>query len=238
MLTGEAAVTLGAEGEGMVAGDLVNTASRVQSAAEPGTVLVGDAPAARSDAAVAYEDAGTHELKGKAEPVQLWRALRVIANRGGEGRAAGLEPPFVGRDRELRLVKELFHAAAEERKAHLLVGRGVAGIGKSRLAWEFEKYVDGLVANVWWHKGRCLAYGDAIAYWALAEMVRMRARITEDEPADSATAKLAGAVEQFVTDPEERAFVEPRLQQLLGLTIASLPTARTSSPAGGCSSSG
>ncbi len=190
VLTGEAAVTIGAEGEGMVAGDLVNTASRVQSAAEPGTVLVGDSTRRASDAAIAYEDGGIHEVKGKTEPLQLWRALRVIANRGGEGRSAGLEPPFVGRDRELRLVKELFHASAEEEKAHLLSVVGVAGIGKSRLAWEFEKYIDGLVASVWWHKGRCLAYGDAIAYWALAEMVRMRARIGEDEPADSAQAKL------------------------------------------------
>jgi class 3 adenylate cyclase/predicted ATPase len=218
VLTGEAAVTLGAEGEGMVAGDLVNTASRIQSAAEPGTVLVGDSTRRACDAAIAYENGGLHELKGKAEPLQLWRALRVIANRGGEGRAAGLEPPFVGRDRELRLVKELFHATAEEEKAHLLSVVGVAGIGKSRLAWEFEKYADGLVANVWWHKGRCLAYGDAIAFWALAEMVRMRARISEDEAASSARTKLADAVGQFVTDPEERAFVEPRLQQLLGLT--------------------
>jgi class 3 adenylate cyclase/tetratricopeptide (TPR) repeat protein len=218
VLTGEAAVTLGAEGEGMVAGDLVNTASRIQSAAEPGTVLVGDATRRASGAAIAYEDAGTHDLKGKTEALQLWRALRVIANRGGEGRAAGLEPPFVGRDRELRLVKELFHATAEEGKAHILSVVGIAGIGKSRLAWEFEKYLDGLVANVWWHKGRCLAYGDAIAYWSLAEMVRMRARISEEEPADSAQAKLHTAVEEMVDDPEERAFVEPRLQQLLGLS--------------------
>jgi class 3 adenylate cyclase/tetratricopeptide (TPR) repeat protein len=218
VLTGEAAVTLGAAGEGMVAGDLVNTASRIQSAADPGTVLVGDSTRRASDAAIAYEDAGAHELKGKTEALQLWRALRVIANRGGEGRAAGLEPPFVGRDRELRLVKELFHATAEEGKAQLLSVVGIAGIGKSRLAWEFEKYLDGLVANVWWHKGRCLAYGDAIAYWALAEMVRMRARISEDEPADSAQAKLRASVEEMVDDPEERAIVEPRLQQLLGLT--------------------
>ena len=74
VLTGEAAVTLGAEGEGMVAGDLVNTAARIQSAAEPGTVLVGDATRRASEAAIAYEDAGAHELKGKSEPVQLWRA--------------------------------------------------------------------------------------------------------------------------------------------------------------------
>src|SRR4051794_40069981 len=200
VLTGEAAVTLGAEGEGMVAGDLVNTASRVQSAAEPGTVLVGDSTRRASDAAIAYEDVGTHELKGKSEPIQLWRALRVIANRGGEGKSVGLEPPFVGRDRELRLVKELFHGAAEEEKAHLLSVVGIAGIGKSRLAWEFEKYVDGLVQNVWWHKGRCLAYGDAIAFWALAEMVRMRARMSEDEPAGSALAKLTAVVEEMVAD--------------------------------------
>src|SRR5207302_5114733 len=79
VLTGEAAVTLGATGEGMVAGDLVNTASRVQSAAEPGTVLVGETTKRASEAAVAYEDAGVHELKGKAEPVPLFHALRVTA---------------------------------------------------------------------------------------------------------------------------------------------------------------
>jgi class 3 adenylate cyclase/predicted ATPase len=223
VLTGEAAVTLGAEGQGMVAGDLVNTASRVQAAAEPGTVLVGESTRRASEAAIAYEDAGVHELKGKAEPLNLWRALRVIANRGGEGRAAGLEPPFVGRDRELRLAKDLFHSTAEEGKAHLLSVAGVPGIGKSRLAWEFEKYLDGLVENVWWHKGRCLAYGDAIAYWALAEMLRMRARITEDEAAGSAAAKLRTVVEDVVPDPDERAFVEPRLQHLLGLTDRTAP---------------
>jgi predicted ATPase/class 3 adenylate cyclase len=223
VLTGEAAVTIGAEGEGMVAGDLVNTASRIQSAAEPGTVLVGDVTRRASEAAIVYEDSGAHELKGKSEPLQLWRALRVIANRGGEGRAAGLEPPFVGRDRELRLVKELFHATAEEGKAHLLSVVGVPGIGKSRLAWEFEKYLDGLIDNIWWHKGRCLAYGDAIAYWALAEMVRMRARIAEDEPAESASAKLRAVVEDFLTDPSEREFVEPRLMHLLGLAERSAP---------------
>jgi phosphopantothenoylcysteine decarboxylase/phosphopantothenate--cysteine ligase len=96
VLTAEAAVTLGAEGQGMVAGDLVNTASRVQSAAEPGTVLVGEATRRASEAAIAYADAGTHELKGKAEPVQLWQALRVTAGRAGALKSAGPEPPFVG----------------------------------------------------------------------------------------------------------------------------------------------
>ena len=218
VLTGEAAVTLGAEGQGMVAGDLVNTASRIQSAAEPGTVLVGEATRRAAEAAVAFEAAGTHALKGKAETVTLWQAMRVVAARGGEGRSAGLEAPFVGRDRELRLAKDVFHATAEEGHSHLLSVVGVAGIGKSRLAWEFEKYVDGLVEQAWWHRGRCLAYGEGVAYWALAEMIRMRARISEDERADEALAKLAAVLEGIVPDADERAFVEPRLRHLLGLT--------------------
>ena len=86
VLSGEAAVTLGAQGQGMVAGDLVNTASRIQSSAEPGSVLVGETTKRASEAAVAYDDAGEHTLKGKAEPVQLWRALRVVA--GARGRSA------------------------------------------------------------------------------------------------------------------------------------------------------
>jgi class 3 adenylate cyclase/tetratricopeptide (TPR) repeat protein len=217
VLTGEAAVTIGAEGQGMVAGDLVNTASRIQSAGEPGTVLVGETTKRAAEAAIVFEDAGTHTLKGKAEPTQLWQAVRVIALRGGSVRSAGLEPPFVGRDRELRLVKELFHASAEDRRAHLVSVVGIGGIGKSRLAWEFEKYIDGLAGDVWWHSGRCLAYGDGVAFWALAEMIRGRARIVEDEEATSARAKLQAAIEEHLTDPQERRFVEPRLAHLLGL---------------------
>ena len=142
----------------------------------------------------------------------------MVAARKGEGRSVGLEPPFVGRDRELRLVKELFHGTADDGRAHLLSIVGTPGMGKSRISWEFEKYIDGVLETVWWHRGRCLAYGEGVAYWALAEMVRMRARIAEDEPAEESLPKLASVLEEIVTDPEERAFVEPRLQHLLGLT--------------------
>ena len=217
VLTGEAAVTLGAEGQGMVAGDLVNTAARIQSAADPSTVLVGEATKRASEAAIAYAAAGEHELKGKTERVALWRALRVTAGRGGALRSAGLEPPFVGRDRELRLVKELFHATIDERRAQLVSVTGIAGIGKSRLGWEFFKYMDGVQEGVWWHRGRCLAYGEGVAFWALAEMVRMRAGIIEGEGLDSAAAKLASSVAKFVADEEECAYVEPRMLHLLGL---------------------
>jgi class 3 adenylate cyclase/tetratricopeptide (TPR) repeat protein len=216
-LTGEAAVNLAAEGEGMVAGDLVNTAARIQSAAAPGTVLVGETTRRATAAAIAYEPAGDHELKGKAEPVPLFRALRVTSIRGGARASRELEPPFVGRARELRLVKEHFHGAAEERKAHLVSVVGVAGIGKSRLAWEFEKYLDGVADEVLWHRGRCLAYGDGVAYWALAEMVRMRALIAEEDAPENALAKLRSMLEERIPDVDERAWLEPRLAHLLGL---------------------
>lgn len=223
VLTGEAAVSVGALGEGMVAGDLVNTASRIQAEAEPGTVLVGDATRRASEAAIAYEEVGFRSLKGKTEPHRLHRALRVIAARRGEGRSTGLEPPFVGRAREFALVKDLFHACAEERRARLVSIVGVAGIGKSRLSWEFEKYVDGLADSVFWHRGRCLAYGDGVAYWALAEMVRMRARIAEDDPPEVALARLRESLAALVSSPEERDFLEPRLAHLLGLAVRSAP---------------
>ncbi len=220
VLTGEAAVTIGAEGEGMVAGDLVNTAARIQSAAEPGTVLVGEVTRRATEQAVVYESAGTHELKGKSEPLVLWRALRVVSGVGGRLKSAGLEAPFVGRDRELKLIKDLFHGCAQQRRAHLVSVTGIAGIGKSRLAWEFYKYFDGIVDRVWWHRGRCLAYGEGVAYWALADMIRMRCRIGEDEQQESAREKLAATLQEHVPDAEERAFVEPRLAHLLGLEAA------------------
>ena len=214
--TGEAAVTLHAEGQGMVAGDLVNTAARVQSAAAPGTVFVTDGTRRASEAAVVYDDGGTHDLKGKAEPLHLSRAVRVIAGRMGALRSAGLESPFVGRDREFRLVKDLFHATADERRAHLLSVHGIAGIGKSRIAWEFEKYVDGVVDDVYWHRGRCIPYGEGVSFWALAEMVRMRVGIAEEEDPSAGASKLADALATWVPDEEERRYIGPRLAALLG----------------------
>ena len=126
----------------------------------------------------------------------------MTAGRAGTLKGEGLEAPFVGRDRELRLVKELFHTSAEEKKAHLVSVVGMAGIGKSRLSWEFEKYIDGVIDDVWWHRGRCLAYGDGVAYWALAEMVRMRCEISEEEEPASAREKLRATLAEHISDPD------------------------------------
>ena len=223
VLTGEAAVSFGVEGQGMVAGDLVNTASRIQALADPGVVLVGSATRRATEAAIAYEDAGTHLVKGRTEPIAVFRADRVIATRRGEARSVGLEAPFVGRDRDFHLVKELFHASADEGRSRLVSIMGVAGVGKSRLSWEFEKYLDGLADDVLWHRGRCLAYGEGVAYWALGEMVRVRARILEDDAPEIARAKLLETLETRIPLAADREFLEPRLAHLIGLADRTAP---------------
>ena len=217
VVTGEVAVTLGAVGEGMVAGDAVNTASRVQVAAQPGQVLTDETTHRLTSSAIGFADAGIHQLKGKAEPQQLWRATRVLSAVGGSQRVDGLEAPLTGRDAELRTIRELFHAAAERRVPRLVLVAGPAGVGKSRLGWEFEKYADGLAADMWWHRGRCLSYGEGVAFWGLAEIVRQRLGIAEDDPADVASAKLAAGLDRFVPDPAERDYIGVRLSRLLGV---------------------
>ena len=220
VVTGEVAVSLGAVGEGMVAGDAVNTAARVQAAAEPGSVLVDGATQRLAGSAVGFADAGEHALKGKAEPARLWRATRVLSAVGGAQRVDGLEAPLTGRDAELRTVRELFHAAADRRVPRLVLVSGPAGVGKSRLGWEFEKYADGLAAELWWHRGRCLSYGEGVAFWALAEMVRQRLGIAEEDASEAAAGKLAAGLDRFITDQGERAYAGVRLGRLLGVAAA------------------
>jgi class 3 adenylate cyclase len=220
VVTGEVAVTLGATNEGMVAGDAVNTAARVQAAARPASVLVDGATRRLAEGGVGFADAGGHALKGKAEPQRLWQATRVLAGMGGSQRVDGLEAPLTGREAELRTVRELFHAAAERRVPRLVVVSGPAGVGKSRLGWEFRNYTDGLAETIWWHRGRCLSYGEEVAFWALAEMVRQRLGIAEEDPAEVAGELLVAGLDKFVADPAERAYVGARLGRLLGVAFA------------------
>src|SRR3984957_18300937 len=220
VVTGEVAVTIGKVSEGMVLGDTVNSASRVQSVAEPGSVFVDESTWRAASSAIAFEEVGSLELKGKSVTVNAWRALRVVAQRKGLGRAERLEPPFVGREEEIRLIKELLHATAREKRARLVSVTGIPGIGKSRLAWEFLKYVDGLADTVYWHEGRSRAYGEGITFGALGEMVRMRAGILEVEDAASSLEKLHACLSDFVEDEEERQWILPHLEHLLGLAEA------------------
>ena len=216
VLTGEASVTIGATNQGMVAGDLVNTASRLQSVAPPGTVLVGESTHRAASAAIAFEPAGDQMLKGKQAPVAAWRALRVVSERGGRNRAETLEAPFVGRQDELRLLKDLLHATEREKRLRVVSIIGPAGIGKSRLSWELLKYIDGLAENVYWHSGRSPAYGEGITFWALGEMIRERAGLAELDDEQTTRAKVKEMLAQWVPDESEREWIGPALLTLLG----------------------
>ena len=214
--TGEAAVGPNDDRMGFVTGDLVNTASRLQSIADAGTVLVGDSTQQAAHRSIAFEAVGPQSLKGKALPVAAWQATRVLSERAGRGKVESLEPPFVGRANELRLLKDLIDAVGTESRARLVSLVGEAGIGKSRLVWEFEKYIDGLVDNIYWHAGRSPAYGEGVTFWAISEMVKGRAGIAEGDEDATVARRLDEALETYVSDPGDRAWMRPRLAAVLG----------------------
>ncbi len=217
VLTGEAAVAMDADGQGMVTGDMVNTAARLQSAAPPGGVLVGEATRIAAEPAIAFSAAGDQVLKGKAAPVAAWLAVRVVGERGGARRPDAIEPPFVGRADELRFLKEQFLATGREQRARLVSLVGQAGIGKSRIAWELEKYLDGVVETVWWHRGRSPSYGEGVTFWALGEMLRRRAGLAEGDDEQTTRQAVAAMLAQHIADETERAWIEPRILFLLAI---------------------
>jgi class 3 adenylate cyclase/tetratricopeptide (TPR) repeat protein len=217
VLTGEAAVSIGAADEAMVTGDIVNLASRLQSAADPGTVVVGELTVRASESSIAYEPLGELEVKGRSEPLPAWRATQVLGGRRGSRRSPATEAPFVGRAAELRALREALRAVGDERRARFVEVVGQAGIGKSRLAWELEKHADGIVESVYWHSGRSPSYGDGVAYWALGEMVRGRAGIAETDGPGEAEARLSSMLDQYVDDVDDRRWIAPHLRALFGL---------------------
>ncbi len=192
--------------------------------------------------AISFQDEGEHTLKGKAEPQHLWRAVRVVSNVGGAQRVDGLEAPLIGRGAEMRSIRELFHASVERRQSRLVLVSGPAGVGKSRIGWEFEKYTDGLAETMRWHRGRCLSYGEGLVFWALAEIIRQRLGIAEEDPPEVAAVKLTSGLERYVPDVDDRAFIGTRHRTPAGrarrrATRARRCRARTCSPAGVGSSS-
>jgi class 3 adenylate cyclase len=215
--SGSTSVGPGGNDKGLVVGDLVNTASRLQSIADPGTVFVGSATQTVTNRAIDYEPMGERSVKGKVEGVEAWRALRVAGLVGGKAEGELRNPPFVGRGREMRFLKDQLMAVESEQRARLVSIVGEGGIGKTRLAEEFKNHLDGFTADIYWHQGRSPSYHDGVTFWALGEMVRRRAGIVEGEEPARARTRLRTCVAEFVPGAEDRRWIEPRLEGLLGL---------------------
>ena len=212
--TGPAVVSLGAhpeEGEGIVAGDVVNTAARIQSSAPVNAVAVLGETYRQTVRVITYEPLEPVAVKGKREAVALYRAVEARA-RFGADLILAQDSPFVGRDVEKTLLEGLFDRCARDSAVQLVTLVGEPGVGKSRLCAELLRYVDERTELTAWRQGRCLPYGDGITFWALGEIVKAHAGIFESDSVDAAVAKL----EHVLADDVERDWLEARLLPLLG----------------------
>ncbi len=199
--TGEAVVSITsgpATGEALATGDVVNTAARLQSSAATGSLVVGEETYKLTRNAITYVALPSVDAKGKEEPVRAWLAVAPAL-----ARPARSEAPMVGRDRELALLTSIWDGAVGDRHPHLITLVGPPGIGKSRLQREFSRRVQARGAAV--ARGRCLPYGERAAYGAFTQLVRGIADIYENDPPDSARAKLSAAIEKLLpaTEVEE-----------------------------------
>jgi class 3 adenylate cyclase/tetratricopeptide (TPR) repeat protein len=217
--TGEALVTLGARperGEGMAAGDVVNTAARLQSAAPVDGILVDEATYRATEREIDYREHAHVDAKGKSETVRVWEAVGARARFGVDVRQGG-GSALVGRERELRLLTDAFERTRDERSLQLVTLIGTPGIGKSRLVYELFGFVDSVPELVTWRQGRSLPYGDGVTFWALAEMLKAEAAILETDTEQQTAAKVAAMVDELVPDEQEARWVERHVRPLVGL---------------------
>ena len=215
--TGEALISLGARptaGEGMAAGDVVNTAARMQAAAPINGILVGETTYRATANDIDYVAADPIAAKGKTEPVRVWQAVEPRSRVSTEAVSTGT--PLVGRRREVDQLIDAFERARQEHATALVTVVGVPGIGKSRLVAELYAHVESLSDFVYWRHGRSLPYGEGVTFWALGEMVKAQAGILESDAPEEVERKLHETVLQSVAASEQR-WVETKLRPLLGI---------------------
>jgi class 3 adenylate cyclase/tetratricopeptide (TPR) repeat protein len=229
--TGEALVALEARpesGEGMVSGDVINTAARLQAAAPPGAVLVGELTFRGTERMIRYDDHTAVAAKGKAAPVPAWLAVEPRSSFGIEDVSVG-RVPLVGREREVALLADALARVRRDERSQLITLAGVPGIGKSRLVQELRDLVEADPELIVWRRGRSLPYGEGIPYWSLGEIVKAQAGVLESDGADAASEKLTTAIDAIVSDRGEAAWLERLLRPLLGLPVPQAQSSRAES---------
>ncbi|HVF52807.1 MAG TPA: AAA family ATPase [Actinomycetota bacterium] len=200
----------------MLTGDAVNTAARLQSSSDIGRVLVGPTAYASTKGTIDFSEPKMLELKGKAEPVAAYTALRITAHHAGQRASLGIESRMVGRDAELAVLQQTLHRVEKEGRPALVTVLAPAGSGKSRLVRELGRYLDSLDRSYFWRTGRCLPYGDA-AYSALVDAVKAQCEVLDDDPIEVAAAKVEHSAEALAGDAETTV----ALKILLGLNVDS-----------------
>jgi class 3 adenylate cyclase/tetratricopeptide (TPR) repeat protein len=195
--------------QSLATGDVVNTAERLEAAAQTGEVLIGAETYRLVRHAVTAEPVAPLELKGKPKPVPAWRVSAVDPTAGAIPRR--LDSPMVGRDRQLRILRDAAERSRDERSPQLVTVLGLAGVGKSRLVHEFLAQVRAEATVI---QGRCLSYGDAISYWPLAEALRDTAGIEPDDTAATVLERLGALAEGL---PQAQ-LVTGRVAAAIGLT--------------------
>jgi class 3 adenylate cyclase/tetratricopeptide (TPR) repeat protein len=164
-------------------GEAVNVAARLQQAAGPGQILVGESAYRLTQGQIEVENAGPLELRGFRKPIPAYRALAAL---DGQPTLPKISAPFFGRESELELLENTFARTVRDRRPHVFTVYGEPGVGKSRLIREFLAGVEGTTIL----SGRALPYGEGVTYWPLAEMVKAAAGITDDDPMETAKQKL------------------------------------------------
>jgi class 3 adenylate cyclase/tetratricopeptide (TPR) repeat protein len=219
--TGEALVSLDADparGDSFVAGDVVNTASRLQSFAPVNGVLVGETTHRATQHAIAFRDADPVRARGKSEPIRVWEAVEPIARIGTDPRREG-GAPLLGRARQLDQLRDALGRALDEPSMQLVTLVGVPGIGKSRLVRELLASIEAdSELLVRWRQGRSLSYGEGVTFWALGEIVKAEAGILETDASDVSELKLDRAVSRVIAEPSEAAWALRLMRPLVGLT--------------------
>jgi class 3 adenylate cyclase len=213
--TGEAVVALGArpeEGEGFVTGDVVNTASRLQGAAPVNGIAVSEQTYGQTERVFDYEQLEPVAVKGKAEPLAIYRPLQA-RGRFGSDLTHTHATPLVGRELEKPLLIGTFERAAQQRSCQLVTVVGEPGVGKSRLCAELFSYIEERPGLTRWRQGRCLPYGEGIAFWALGEVVKAECGILESDSPAEAASKLERALPE---DDPDRVWLKARLAPLVG----------------------
>jgi class 3 adenylate cyclase/tetratricopeptide (TPR) repeat protein len=213
--TGEAVVTTGGQGERIV-GDVVNTASRLESIAPPGGVVVGEPTFRATELMIEYQQLDQVEVKGKAKPLNVWRAVEP-RGRYGIDAAVRAPTPFLGRESEMHLLTETFRRVVDDGSLQLVTIAAAPGVGKSRLVNEFWQWADDQPEIVWWRQGRCLPYGEGITFWALGEIVKGQAGIRESDSPEVAAEKLATALQAITADEQDRVWLANQLGPLVGI---------------------